>query len=384
MGLLSRDQLKDLLSTADTPCVSLYLPTVRGGREVRQNAIRFKNLLGRAEAMLEPLGRVGDPGRLLAPARRLADDETYWRHQEDGLAVFLSAGRCSTFRVPMSFEERVTVDDSYHLRPLLPLAAGSDRFSVLVLSQNRVRVLEATEHTVRELDLHSIPASLEDAVGYDWEQRSLQFHGEAPRRRGAGRRDAIHHGQGFGSDQSEREVERFLQLVDAGVRELVGDERRPLVVAGVESVAAVFRKISKHPDLVDDVVAGNHDDTPAEVLRERAWKVVAPRFEAARRAAAEQFGDRIGTGLASADLGTVLPAALDGRVDALFVARGERRWGRYDAAARLVAEHATAEDGDDDLLDRVALEAWVRGAAVHVVSPGEVPGGGVVAATFRY
>jgi hypothetical protein len=50
--LLSRSELEDLTQTYDQWHVSIYMPTYRAGDEIRQNAIRFKNLLDRAEEQL--------------------------------------------------------------------------------------------------------------------------------------------------------------------------------------------------------------------------------------------------------------------------------------------------------------------------------------------
>ena len=55
-------------------------------------------------------------------------------------------------------------------------AAGDGAFFVLALSQGSVRLFEGSRDGIRELDLADIPTSLRDAVGYDYEQRSLQFH----------------------------------------------------------------------------------------------------------------------------------------------------------------------------------------------------------------
>jgi hypothetical protein len=112
--------------------------------------------------------------------------------------------------------------------------------------------------------------------------------------------------------------------------------------------------------------------------------LVEPRFRAAREAAAERIRELAGTGLASSLLDEVVPAAVDGRVGSLFVARGVRRWGSFDPAERAVRLHDEPGPASEDLLDRAAVESYLHGGAVHVVAPAEVPGGEPVAAVFRY
>ena len=81
MNVPTRHDLKVLLQEQDDLRVSIYMPTRRAGREIRQNPIRFKNRLKRAEAGLWSAGlRVAEIEELLAPARRLQGDPLYWQH----------------------------------------------------------------------------------------------------------------------------------------------------------------------------------------------------------------------------------------------------------------------------------------------------------------
>lgn len=93
MSLLSIDELKALVDHAQSPCVSLYMPTYHAGTEVRQNPTRFKNLIKQAEALLQENSSLRHTEALafLQPAMDL-DDDTFWQHQEEGLAIFLAEG----------------------------------------------------------------------------------------------------------------------------------------------------------------------------------------------------------------------------------------------------------------------------------------------------
>ena len=59
MSLISKDDIRNLVDQHPEICVSLYLPTHRTGLEVRQNSIRFKDLLRRAESRLNESGCAG-------------------------------------------------------------------------------------------------------------------------------------------------------------------------------------------------------------------------------------------------------------------------------------------------------------------------------------
>src|SRR5437763_12413687 len=88
--MLLRNDLDELLAFDRSPAVSIYLPTHSAGREVRQDAIRLRNLLSTAPKRLGTEHRGPETAELLDPVRRLVDDEEFWRYQACGLSVFLA------------------------------------------------------------------------------------------------------------------------------------------------------------------------------------------------------------------------------------------------------------------------------------------------------
>jgi len=119
MTLLSRTELNRLIEPPAGPSVSLYLPTHRLGPEIQQDPIRLKNLIREAERRLLDLGlRSPEAAELLRPAWRLQSDGLFWRHQREGLAIFLSTEIEVHYRLPLGVEELVVVADRFHARPL--------------------------------------------------------------------------------------------------------------------------------------------------------------------------------------------------------------------------------------------------------------------------
>lgn len=389
MSLLSKDELLEL-QEASGPCVSLYMPTHRAGPQTEQDPIRLKNLLSSAEKQLQALAD-DEALKMLKPARALIDDYDFWQHQSDGLAILLSAEHQKILRLPLEFEELAAVAPRFHLKPLLPLLTEGGRYYVLALSRNHVRLFLATPHRISEVDVgDTVPDSVADALGYDWEQRSLQYHGQ--RRAAGARREAIYHGHGAGSDDREMELHRFLEILDSGLHEALTKTGRPMVLAGVEEVTAVFRQVSKYPHLVEQTVTGNPDETTAEELQRKAWEAVEPVFRSQRDQAAERFAELQGTGKATDQLDEIVPAACDGRIEIAFVPVGRNVWGHYDPAERTierVEEPPSAETNDAgdvavDLLDFAALRSLSTGATVYAVSADDLPGDGDAAAILRY
>ena len=384
--LLDVQDVRHLIADRGHGRVSAYLPTHVAGPGTRQDPIRLSNLLDEAErALTTEFGRK-TARRIIKPGRGLLRDEDFWLHQSRGLAVFLSEDKNMRFyRMPMPVKETVVVSDRFHVKPLLPLLSGDGRFYILAVSQARVRLFAANRDSIRELDLHDIPDSLRKAVGYDWEQKSLQFHTVGTRAGGAGG-GLMFHGHGAGSDDSKKELQRFFRLVDVGVREIIGVNRGPVVLAMVDHLRPVYRMVSKLPNIVAEGISGNPDHLPAQELHDLAWTLVVPGFEAVRREAETVFEGMHARHpeRTSTDLDEILPEVFNGRVETLFVAEDVEAWGHYDSKTTILLRHDRRLAGDCDLLDVAAAETLTRHGEIYAVHQDGMPGGGQIAALFRY
>jgi len=113
-------------------------------------------------------------------------------------------------------------------------------------------------------------------------------------------------------------------------------------------------------------------------------QLVGPRFNVRRSQAGEKYYAMASQAKSSNRLTEVLLAAVDGRIETLFLANGVRQWGPFDAEKRVIDLHDAAHPNNEDLLDLVAVQTYLNGGTVYVVKPGEVPGGDLSAAVWRY
>lgn len=376
MPTVNRDELRNLLRPGDGPCASIYLPVHPIGDGILEDLVRLKNLLRTADQQLQGAGITErETAAMLAPARRLLDkdQELAWRRPGAGMCVLASRADTQIRRLPMPVPELVHVGNRFLLRPLLPLFATDSQFHVLVLSQGSVRLLLADREGANELQLE-LPR-FEEVVGRDYEQKALQAHG-------SGAHGVAFHGHGEGRDDRKVELDKFLHAVDDALREL-RPGRLPLVLAGVDHVQAMFRKITKHQQVVADGITGNAERMPVRELHERAWALVAPRFRTAKEQALARFHASLGTGLATADPREAVLAASHGKVGTLLLDRNAELWGRVGTDLASIEEHPARRNGDEDLLDFVAVETLRHGGAVHLMRSEELPGQSKLAALLR-
>ncbi|MHB1414583.1 MAG: baeRF7 domain-containing protein [Chloroflexota bacterium] len=382
--VLSIDDVKTLVEHQSGLCASVFMPTHRKVAENREDPIRFKNLLRQAEEQLVEHGlRSTEARELLEPAYQLPlQSEQFWLHQGEGLAMFFTPEGFRHYRVPLSLPELVVVGDRCHIKPLLPLLTNDGSFYVLALSQNAVRLLRGTRYGVAEVPLEDVPAGLADALKYDDFEKQLQFHTGTQAR--GGERAAMYHGHGAGEEDFKNQILRYFRQVDEGLRELLRDERVPLILAGVDYLLPIYKEANKYPNLVEQGITGNPDELSPEELRDQAWQVVQPLFAAAQNEAATKFAQLSGSAQASRHLREIVPAAYHGRVESLFVPTEQHVWGTFNPDASSVHIHEENEPGDEDLLDLAALYTLLNGGAVYAVPPEEIPRKVLVAAVFRY
>ena len=90
LNVLHKKDIKKLIAKYKGPCVSIFMPTHRGGAESQQDQVRFKNLFREAEQTLLKIGfRSQHLKDFLEPAQKILKDAVFWQKQIDGLSVFL-------------------------------------------------------------------------------------------------------------------------------------------------------------------------------------------------------------------------------------------------------------------------------------------------------
>jgi hypothetical protein len=384
--ILTKTELASLLETQEAPCVSIFLSTHRTGREGGQDPIRLKNLLKLAEERLEERGIHRTKARaLLEPAAALSADPDFWRRRSDGLAVYMSSGRLRAYRVAYAFQEGVSVADAFAVRPLLPFLSEGGRFFILALSQNGVRLVEAHRSSAREVSLEGFPTTLDEMLaGGDRREETLSYHSGSSA--GRGEAAAVFHGQSGGADKTlhKRDLIRFFQRVNAGLGDLLKDERAPLILAGVESEVAQYREVNTYRFLAEPPLVGNPERWTANDLRERTWELVRPLLSARTAAGLARYRELTGSARISDDPVACLSAAFQGRVEALFLSVGKECWGTIGAKGMEIELRDPRREGDIELLEKAAAEVLRHRGDVYVLEEGSMPGGTVVAAIFRY
>ena len=387
MGILKQDDLRQLIETSGEYCVSLYQPTHKTGREQQQDPIRLKNLITDAQEKLIEYGvRKPQAQELLRPAEDLLDDKEFWRYQSDGLAVFLSKDFTRIYRLPSNFDELLVISKKFHIKPVLPHINEGRQFYILAISLNQVRLFLGTQYTVNELDLpDDIPASMQDALFMDHPEKNLGFHTGTGNPSASGNRPAVFHGQGKQADENEKNILRYFQYVNKGLRPLL-KENIPLVLAGVDYLLPIYHDSNSFAGLLKEGFEGNPDKMDAKELHQRVWEIIKPIFDNDKLEAIKRFEQLNGkrSDLATNVLEEIVKAAKYGQIETLFIPLNIQRWGRFESERNQVLLNGKPGPENEDLLNFAAAQTFLHAGTIHALQPANIPGNGDMAAILRY
>ena len=379
------EHFPELLLDRTGPCVSIYLPTGRRFPESQQDVVRFRNLLRQAESSLADEMGADELNAFTAPLHELADSDRFWSHALDGLAVFLHADFYKVYKLQRAVPERAVVADSFHIKPLLRVMQSADRFQLLAITRDHVRLFQGNRDAVDEIALHaSVPRTLTEALGDEVTEAHTSLNPVGQLGHG-GAHIAMHAGSGSRKDEIDKDTERFFRLVDRAIMEHhTKHSGLPMVLASLPEYHAVFRSVSHNALLLPDAIAGNPDAFSPEELRQKAWELVEPRYTARLQGYIDEFGAAVPRGLASDVISDVAMAGLGGRVRALLVDDDRVVPGRVDRNTGHVSYGALEDPHVDDILDDLAEIVLRMGGEVVMVPRDRMPSITGVAAVYRF
>lgn len=349
---------------SDTPCVSIYLPTYRYG-SAQEDRIRYKNALAEAIVQLTD-GSIfyknelnkKDAITFLAPAFDLLENDDFWNHLSDGLAVFIGKDHFSYFVTPLEFPEFVHAHDHFYLRHMMPMLNKNNKFFVLALSQNEVRFFEGNEMSITPVIIQDlVPNGKEAVVNVEDNSKNLQGHSSGG--------TVIFHGYGGGKDDKNEELIKYFREVDNGLMEMLHDETAPMIIYSVDYQIPIYQDISKYSNINNNHITGNPESDDPVLIHERAWSVMKDYFVEENKVTREEFNQNLVDGKASFSLHEIVPAAIQGKVETLFLDKNEEViWGEYDEKEHTIQFHEKRQAKSICLLNKSAVSTIDNGGKV--------------------
>jgi hypothetical protein len=354
--LLNIDDLK-LLSRHTGPCVTISIPAYQPGTGGGTRHAHLRNLTQIAAEQLGDLNRpeVGD--ELMSALELLAatlDDG----HGAPGVTLFCAPGFTATYETPGVPADTVTVGDRFDLLSLVALALTPQRFFVLGISKNRLRLFHYSDGSADELALPAnVPVSLEAAGAFDEPEHTMDSH--SPAGPSVGGLRGVRFASSGDQDSNTVYLRHFFGMVDRGLKETLNGE--PLFLAGVREELSLYRKTAKYPHIFESQCHGNAEHSSLDQVAKHAAAGALQEYRLGADHAFQTLPDT--RHKIAGDAGVILKAATEGRARQIFV----------------------AEDGNPkEALNAAVVEGLRTGAEVFTYSGTELQGFGAIAAVLRY
>lgn len=266
--IIDKAEILKLQNDTSEHCVSLYVRTHRAG-QVEADKIRWKNACSKAADKLLSKGLEGREIRsILRPATNLLDDNDFWLKLSDGLCMFLSENTTERLILPVAFENKIFVEENFVTLPLYLYLNDRQRFFIYDISQGHNRFFEANRHSITDVKIEDlVPESIKDIFDFENRSPNLQVHGEG-----------IHHGHGASKDNSDSDIEKYVNLLVSGMQEIFKGENVPLILSGPEEMVSMFKMMNNYTPTINDYVRGNNEHMDPVELHERAWKILNLSF----------------------------------------------------------------------------------------------------------
>ena len=383
MSTLDKDYAAGLLDKCDPPCLSLYQPTHRHHPDNQQDPIRFRNLVKELEEPLRQQFPKDDIRTLLQPFLALANDMDFWNHTLDGLAVLGARGIFRVYKLQRPVTEFALVADSFHTKPLMRILQSADRYQVLGLNRQEIRLFEGNRDALDEIELaRTVPKTITEALGDELTEphRTVASYGGI----GDGH-SPMHHGHGGKESEVDIDAERFFRAIDRGILE---HHSKPagltLILAALPQHHHLFHQVSHNPLLIEDSIEVHPDSLTIEELRQRAWQILEPHYLARLAKLVEEFGNAKSKGLGDDVLVQVAKAMVAGRVATLMIEAVRKIPGRIDSATGEIEFGDLSHPEVDDVLDDLGELALKKGGQIVIVPAERMPTDTGIAAIYRY
>lgn len=373
--MLNEKKFKELFERDGSHLVSIFVPTYRANH-AQEDRLRLKNALKEAARQLEERGMNKDGARsYLRSAYQLLENERFFSDLSDGLCLFIDENYFHHETLPVNFTPYVYTGRRFYLRPVLPVLTGRSRFFLLALSQNEIRFFEGRQHSITPVTIDDlVPVNMEELFEMSDVKEYLQHHsGQGSRRGKQGSREAVFHGQAYGKDDRIEDLRKYFKEINDGLMKMLYDETPPMVLACVDYLLPIYKEVNTYPNLLDENVSGNPEGQGPAALHEKAWEIIGPYYGKEQEKDKMGFQEAMALERASAHIHEIVPAAINGRVEVLYVNKEYHTYGLFDEQRNAIVIHEERRPDSRELLGMAAVQTYLQGGRVHLLERSEMP-----------
>jgi hypothetical protein len=289
-------QLKDVISET---CVTIIMNTHRTHPENKKDGLLLKNLVKEAEERLFADESKRDAKSMIQRIKDL-ESKIDHNHNIESLILFVNEDIAEFIRLPVAVVDRVVIDHTFATRDLVRAIHLETNYYVLVLSQQKVRLLEAfNDKVVQEFDKPT-PFPIENTQFYSTSGVKLS-----------------------NATKQTNLVAEFFNRVDKELNKIRKDNPLPVLICTEESNYFEYMKIADEMHSIYDTFLNKNrlDEKDFEIVKE-AWSIVKEYRIKQNNARKEELLKAVGAQKFMSDINDIWGAIEQGRIQTIFIEQG--------------------------------------------------------------
>lgn len=289
--------IKELKDIRSENCISIIITTHRTKPDYLKDPLHLKNMIKEVETrLIADIGRK-DASKLLERVNVLANSIDHSQNLES-LVLFVNEDIAEYARLPIKVEDRVVIDETFATRDLIRAMHLETHYYILVLSQEKIRLIEAMNgKAVKE-------------VGKPFPIENTQFFSK---NRAA---------NALASRQTNL-IAEFFNQADKDVNALRKTNPLPVFICGLEENKNQYFKIADFKNTLFDVYLNkNKINDSVHSIVEESWAVVKDYMVEKNNRRKEELKKAVGENKFLSDTNEIWKAISEGRIQTLFIQQG--------------------------------------------------------------
>lgn len=378
----------DLIAPGDAWRLTLYLPLENTINEGRIGAATLREMRKLAAGTMESRRlSAAEKEELLYPLDAVIDASGDGIFQGHGMAIFASERMTKILILRDTPKPFLELDRHFRLDPLHQALAGRDRFRLLELNLQSIRLWEGDSISMHPVSLEGIGTNIKDAVHFEDEDAQTRFRTNsgpigAGNSRGQG---SAYYGAGGENQDRKNAYLNFFRKVDRGLVSKLTEERQlPLILAGVGYLMPMYREVNSYPGLSALQIPGaTHEEGSKQELHRKTSSLLLSAWNREIGKTLDFYRENRATPRTVSGYADVVRSACYKRLTHLFIRKGDIRWGSFSASEGKTETFDAYRPGARDLVNLSVARTLMEQGRVFALEESEMPEGSAIAGICR-
>ena len=383
MDNITKKDINKLINYDKEPCLSFSINTRKDAGDVKKMNIKYKNLLAKAEKMLE-----NDWGfnpaeikKILKKGKKLIGERTFWQHQNEGLVLFLGQNFFTYYRIPSSVKDYVHVSKYFNIIDIISEATEKEKYYILALSSKYSRFFQAGKTGIQKIDIEDMPKNIEEVDEDVVIEEESKNRSQSSVSSG---QQMVFHGQDIGEKKPSEKLIKYLKQINLAIKKFSKGNKKPLILICAKDLFPLYQEINSYTGILDTFISGNPDKMDSEKIQESTWEEMRGYFADSKSKLINHYNNLKNTEKTSNEVKDIVTASVFGKVEKLLLAKNNMQPGKYVAKTNQVFLSDKADSEFYDLYNFTAIKCFSAGAKIYFLEDEEMPGNSEIAAIYRY